>query len=570
MADNGVATTDKNDGKRMDSLKSLAQTPAARQLFMLAGIAGAVAIGIAAVMWSRAPNYGLLYGGLEQKDAAAVTQALQTGNTPYTLSADGSSIFVPAADVAGVRLKLAGQGLPQGSAASAVPQADSPFGMSDMAERSRYQSMLENDLSSTIAGLQSVRAARVHLALPKPSAFVRDNKPASASVVVSLYPGRQMDQGQVAAIVHLVAASVPDLDTRQVSVIDQAGNLLTVSDPDSASAIGDSRLRLSNRIEATYTQRVEDLLTPLVGAGKVRAQVFADLDFSQTEKASETFNHDNPALRSEQTNSETRTDAANNGGVPGALSNQPPNTGANATAANPAAAGAAGAKAGQNAATQTAQTPTQKTDSATRNYELDRTVSHVTDPAGKVARLSVAVVVDNKQVPDKDGKNKSVPFSAEEIARLTELTKNAVGFSAARGDSVSVINEAFRGAIADDEPQSTPFWERPGMLDLIKQGMGVMIALLVGFFVLRPILKGLLKPAPLSMNNVALAGPMPTVSVMVDDDDMTPDRVSTSPQLGSPALLAYEQKVGLAKRMAAENPKQVAQVVKSWVSDDGA
>jgi flagellar M-ring protein FliF len=570
MADNGVATTDKNDGKRMDSLKSLAQTPAARQLFMLAGIAGAVAIGIAAVMWSRAPNYGLLYGGLEQKDAAAVTQALQTGNTPYTLSADGSSIFVPAADVAGVRLKLAGQGLPQGSAASAVPQADSPFGMSDMAERSRYQSMLENDLSSTIAGLQSVRAARVHLALPKPSAFVRDNKPASASVVVSLYPGRQMDQGQVAAIVHLVAASVPDLDTRQVSVIDQAGNLLTVSDPDSASAIGDSRLRLSNRIEATYTQRVEDLLTPLVGAGKVRAQVFADLDFSQTEKASETFNHDNPALRSEQTNSETRTDAANNGGVPGALSNQPPNTGANATAANPAAGGAAGAKAGQNAATQTAQTPTQKTDSATRNYELDRTVSHVTDPAGKVARLSVAVVVDNKQVPDKDGKNKSVPFSAEEIARLTELTKNAVGFSAARGDSVSVINEAFRGAIADDEPQSTPFWERPGMLDLIKQGMGVMIALLVGFFVLRPILKGLLKPAPLSMNNVALAGPMPTVSVMVDDDDMTPDRVSTSPQLGSPALLAYEQKVGLAKRMAAENPKQVAQVVKSWVSDDGA
>ncbi|MGE7138188.1 flagellar basal-body MS-ring/collar protein FliF [Luteibacter sp. NPDC031894] len=568
MADNGVATTDSNAASRMHSLKSLAQTPAARQLFMLAGIAAAVAIGIAAVMWSRAPNYGLLYGGLEQKDAAAVTQALQAGNTPYTLSADGSSIFVPAADVAGVRLKLAGQGLPQGSAASSMPQTDSPFGMSDMAERTRYQSMLENDLSNTIAGLQSVRAARVHLALPKPSAFIRDNKPASASVVVTLYPGRQLDQGQVAAIVHLIAASVPGLDTRQVSVIDQGGSLLTVSDPDSASAIGDSRLRLSNRIEATYTQRVEDLLTPLVGAGKVRAQVFADLDFSQTEKASETFNHDNPALRSEQTSSDTRTDPANNGGVPGALSNQPPNTGANATAANPAAGGKPGATA---ATTQTAQqTPTQQTQSATRNYELDRTVSHVTDPAGKVARLSVAVVVDNKQVPDKDGKLKSVPFTPEELSRLTELTKNAVGFSADRGDSVSVINEPFRGTLAEDTPQGTPFWERPGMLDLIKQGLGVMIALIVGFFVLRPILKGLLKPAPLVMNNVALAGPMPTVSVMVDDDDMTPDRVSTSQaQLGSPALLAYEQKVGLAKRMAAENPKQVAQVVKSWVSEDG-
>ena len=568
MADNGVATTDSNAASRMDSLKSLAQTPAVRQILLLAGIAAAVAIGIAAVMWSRAPNYGLLYGGLEQKDAAAVTQALQAGNTPYTLSADGSSIFVPAADVAGIRLKLAGQGLPQGSAASAVSQTDSPFGMSDMAERSRYQSMLESDLSNTIAGLQSVRAARVHLALPKPSAFIRDNKPASASVVVTLYPGRQLDQGQVAAIVHLVAASVPDLDTRQVSVIDQAGNLLTVSDPDSASAIGDSRLRLSNRIEATYTQRVEDLLTPLVGAGKVRAQVFADLDFSQTEKASETFNHDNPALRSEQTSSDTRTEPANNGGVPGALSNQPPNTGANATAANPAAGGKAGA---QTASTQGAQSPTQQTQSATRNYELDRTVSHVTDPAGKVARLSVAVVVDNKQLPDKDGKTKSVPFTPEELARLTELTKNAVGFNAARGDSVSVINEPFHGNAVEDAPQSMPFWERPGMLDLIKQGLGVMVALIVGFFVLRPILKGLLKPAPVVMNNVALAGPVPTVSVMVDDDDMTPDRVSTTSQaqIGSPALLAYEQKVGLAKRMAAENPKQMAQVVKSWVSDDG-
>jgi len=568
MADNGVANTDSNASRRMDSLKSLSQTPAARQLFMLAGIAGAVAIGIAAVMWSRAPNYGLLYGGLEQKDAAAVTQALQAGNTPYTLSTDGSSIFVPAADVAGVRLKLAGQGLPQGSAAAALPQADSPFGMSDMAERSRYQSMLETDLSNTIAGLQSVRGARVHLALPKPSAFVRDNKPASASVVVSLYPGRQLDQGQVAAIVHLIAASVPELDTRQVSVIDQTGNLLTVSDPDSASAIGDSRLRLSNRIESTYTQRVEDLLTPLVGAGKVRAQVFADLDFSQTEKASETFNHDNPALRSEQTSSDTRTEPNANAGVPGALSNQPPNTGGNPTAANPAAGN--GKPGGQNASTQAAATPTQQTQNATRNYELDRTVSHVTDPAGKVARLSVAVVVDNKQVVGKDGKSTSVPFTPEELTRLTELTKNAVGFNATRGDSVSVINEAFRGAVAEEEPQGTPFYERPGMLDLIKQGLGVMIALIVGFFVLRPILKGLLKPAPIMMNNVALAGPMPTVSVMVDDDDMTPDRVSTSPQLGSPALLAYEQKVGLAKRMAAENPKQVAQVVKSWVSDDGS
>jgi flagellar M-ring protein FliF len=561
MADNGIANNNPpTPESRLGSFKSLVQAPGSRQIILLAGIAAAVAIGVAAVLWSRAPNYGLLYAGLEQKDAAAVTQVLQAGNLPYKLSPDGNSIFVPAEDVAGVRLKLAGQGLPQGSASATMPQADSPFGMSDMAERSRYQQLLENDLSGTIAGLQSIRAARVHLALPKPSAFIRDNSPASASVVVTLYPGRSLDQGQVAAIVHLVAASVPGLDTRQVSVIDQQGQLLTVSDPDSASAIGDSRLRLSNRIEATYTQRVEELLTPLVGAGKVRAQVFADLDFSQTEKASETFNHDNPALRSEQTNSETRHDVAAQGAVPGALNNQPPNAAPQPTAARP------DAKGGKQAATASQNEPSSSSSSATRNYELDRTVSHVSDPAGKVARLSVAVVVDNKQIPDKDGKMKSVPFTAEELERLTTLTKNAVGFSAERGDSVSVINEAFHETVSNDAPIDNPFWERPGMLELIKQGLGVLVALLVAFFVLRPMMRGLLRPQ-FPMNTAALSGPIPTVSVMVDDDDM--DDRQPAAKINAPALLAYEQKIGLAKRMASENPKQVAQVVKSWVGDDG-
>jgi flagellar M-ring protein FliF len=562
MADNGIATNNPpTPESRFGSLKSLAQAPGSRQILLLAGIAAAVAIGVAAVLWSRAPNYGLLYAGLEQKDAAAVTQALQAGNLPYKLSNDGGSIFVPAEDVAGTRLKLAGQGLPQGSAASTMPQTDSPFGMSDMAERSRYQQLLENDLSGTIAGLQSIRAARVHLALPKPSAFIRDNSPASASVVVTLYPGRSLDQGQVAAIVHLIAASVPGLDIRQVSVIDQQGQLLTVSDPDSASAIGDSRLRLSNRIESTYTQRVEELLTPLVGAGKVRAQVFADLDFSKTEKASETFNHDNPALRSEQTSSDTRRDGASEGGVPGALSNQPPNVVAQPTAAKP------DVKGKQVASTTTETPPSQSSSSATRNYELDRTVSHVSDPAGKVSRLSVAVVVDNKQVADKDGKFKSVPFTAEELERLTTLTKNAVGFNAERGDSVSVINEAFRESVDNDAPIDTPIWQRPGMLELIKQGLGVLVALLVAFFVLRPMMRGLLRPQYPVV--AALPSPMPTVSVMVDDDDMEHEGPQSA-KLNAPALLAYEQKIGLAKRMAAETPKQVAQVVKSWVADDGS
>jgi flagellar M-ring protein FliF len=561
MADNAIATTD--NGSRLDPFKQLARNPATRQLLLLVALAGAVALGVAVVLWSRGPNYGLLYAGLEQKDAAAITQALQASNTPYQLGSDGGSIMVPAADLAGVRLKLAAQGLPQGSAASgALPAGDSPFGMSDLAERTRYQQMLETDLGNTISGLQSVRGARVHLALPKPSAFIRDSRDASASVLVTMYPGRQLDASQVAAIVHLVAASVPNLDASQVSVIDQQGQLLTGSDPDSAAAVGDSRLRLATRIENTYAQRIEQLLTPLVGPGKVRAQVYADLDFSQTEKATETFDHDHPALRSEQTSSDQHGSDAASGGVPGALSNQPPTLVAQPTAANPGAG-----KAATSVASADTAAGGERSSSATRNYELDRTISHVSDPAGRLVRLTVAVVVDNKLVPATDtdtggdGTDKSVPFTAVELAHLTDLAKNAVGFDAARGDSVSVVNQPFRSGPAVDAPPELPLWQRPGALDLIKQGIGVLIALVVAFGLLRPLLKGLLRGGP----QPAFAGAtgLPSVSVRIDD---TPDDRS---RLGAPQVVAYEQKIGLARRMVSDNPKQVAQVVRNWVSEDG-
>ncbi|AIF49200.1 flagellar basal-body MS-ring/collar protein FliF [Dyella japonica] len=565
MADNALATTDEKPGSRLD-LKQLARTPASRQLLLLVGVAAAVALGVAVVLWSRGPNYGLLYAGLEQKDAAAVTQALQASNTPYTLGADGSSIMVPASDLAAIRLKLASQGLPQGSVATAAaPGGDSPFGMSDLAERTRYQQMLETDLGNTIAGLQSVRAARVHLALPKPSAFIRDNKEASASVLVTLYPGRQLDASQVAAIVHLVASSVPNLDPKQVSVVDQQGQLLTTTDPGSASAVGDSRLRLATRIENTYAQRIEELLTPLVGPGKVRAQVYADLDFSETEKATETFGHDHPALRSEQTNSEQHVGEANDAGVPGALSNQPPNTVAQPTAAKPNAG-----KGAKTAATAQSSGPSDTTSSATRNYELDRTISHVSDPAGRLARLTVAVVLDNKSVAGDKGAPKSVPFTPQELEHLTTLTRNAVGYNEARGDSVSVINQPFhQDPNANLEAPSQPFWERPGMLDLIKQAAGILVALLVAFGLLRPLLRGLSR-APIPGRELAVAGAggpgAPTISVRVDDKDDMDEPVRLG---GVPPQLAYEQRIGIARRMVSENPKQVAQVVKSWVGEDG-
>jgi flagellar M-ring protein FliF len=560
MADNIPATAN----PRQDPLKVLLRNPTTRLLMLLVSVAAAVALGVGIVLWSRGPNYALLYAGLDPKDAAAVTQALQSTGTPFRLGADGASISVPADVLADTRLKLAAQGLPQGSTAGATSaQNDSPFGMSDLAESTHYREMLETDLGNTIAGLQFVRAARVHLALPKPSAFIRDNHPASASVLLTLYPGRQLDSSQVQAIVHLVSSSVPDLDPAQVSVVDQQGTLLTVSDPNSPGAVGDAHMRLVTRMENSYAQRIETLLTPLVGAGRVRAQVDVALDFSQTEKASESYDGDKPALRSEQTSSDTKRDDGN-GQIAGALSNQPPNTVAQPTAAKPNAGTPPAANA---AASNTASaTPTDSSSSATRNYELGRTISHVTDPAGRLTRVTVAVVVDNK--PAADGKGKSIPLSTQELQHLTDLTKNAVGYDQQRGDSVTVINQAFSDDIATyTAPVAQPFWMRPGMLDLIKQGAGILIALLIAFGLLRPLLKGLLRaPGPMP----ALAGPVPTVSVRIADDDRDeradPVRI-TSPQIQN---MAYEQKIGVARKLVQENSKQVAQVVMNWVGEDGS
>jgi flagellar M-ring protein FliF len=567
MADNAIAARD-NDAARPDPFKQIARSPAARQMLLLVAIAAAVALGVAVVLWSRGPNYGLLYAGLDQKDAAAVAQELQAGNTPFQLSADGSSIMAPAADLAGLRLKLASKGLPRGSATSSVmPASESPFGMSDLAERTRYQQMLESDLSATIGGLQSVRAARVHLAMAKPSAFIRDNREASASVLVTLYPGRQLDAGQVAAIVHLVASSVPGLDAREVSVVDQQGQLLT-TDPSSPAAVGDDRLRMATRIENTYAQRIEELLTPLVGPGRVRAQVYADLDFSQSEKATETYGHDHPALRSEQTSSERRGGGAAGGGIPGALSNQPPSLVAQPTAANPDAG-----KANPSAAASSATVASgDVSSSATRNFELDRTISHISDPAGRLARLTVAVVLDNK-LADKGpatagsaagAASAGVPFTAQELERLTELTKNAVGFDAARGDSVSVVNQPFQRPVAPEALPEPPLWERPGAMDLIKQGIGVLIALLVAFGLLRPLLRGVTRG---TSNAKALPAPRPQISVRVADEpeaDGQPARLA-----GATPALEYEQRIGQARRLVGENSRQVAQVVRNWVSEDG-
>jgi flagellar M-ring protein FliF len=394
----------------------------------------------------------------------------------------------------------------------------------------------------------------VHLALPKSSAFIRDRSQASASVMVALYPGRQLDASQVGAIVHLVAASVPELDPQRVQVVDQSGQLLTSSDPNSDTAIGDARFRLVRQIETAYASRLEELLTPLVGAGHVRAQVFAQMDFTETEKTSENFDPQKSAIRSEQSASERRADAVASG-VPGALSNQPPNTPAQPTAANPKG-GTADATAG------TQKDNGEISQSATRNYEVDRTISHTREPVGQVNRLTVAVALDNKTSLDEKGKPVSTPFTKDELDQMTALVKNAVGFDEKRGDNVSVVNAQFLSP-PDLEPVNVPLWQQPTVREIVKQGIGALLALGLILIVLRPLFRNLVGPSRAQQLALAAAGANGLEPIA---DTLTLGGRVSAP--GTPPL-GFEQKVELAKRVASQDPKQVAQVVKTWVGEDG-
>src|SRR5262245_35860717 len=430
--------------------------PSLKPLALLIGIAAAVAAGVVIVLWSKEPTYSLLYGNLGQQDAAQIAQALDTNNIPYKL--DAGTITVPADRVHDARLKLAAQGLPEGDGGFAVMSKEPGFGVSQFMEGARYQHALETELARTISNLQPVEGARVHLALPRQSAFVRDRRPPSASVFLQMKPGRRLESEQVTAIVNLVASSVPELEAQQVTVVDQQGRLLSAPEGDSELAARDKQLEIARSMEERYTQRVEQLLAPLVGPGRVRAQVVADVELSTTEEARELYRPESQIVRSEQTSEETSRNGAGPQGVPGALTNQPPTPGValppGASVAPQGATGAQAAQSGQNGqntggakadgATAAPNPPDNTSRQATRNYEIDRTVAYTRQPAGRLKRLTVAVLVDNQRTTAEDGTVTETALSQEQLANMTQLVKDAVGFDASRGDSVNVVNASFK------------------------------------------------------------------------------------------------------------------------------
>jgi flagellar M-ring protein FliF len=537
--------------------RSLADTvPGLRQLSLLVGVAGAVAAAVWLVLWSQGPNYSMLYGQLSDRDAAAVVQSLSAAGIPNKLDPASGAVLVVADRLHDARLKLAGEGLPQGDGLGIeMLREQEGFGTSQFMESARYQHALETELSRTIVRVQGVQSARVHLALPKQSVFVRDRRRASASVMLQLYAGRRLDPAQVSAIVHLVASSVPELEAEQVTVVDQNGTLLSSPKGGDDLAATARQLDYQRQLEERYERRIEELLSPLVGVGRVRAGVTADVDFTIAERTSEDYDPGQQVVRSEQTSADSRPAGDLALGIPGALSNQPPaTTPAPPAAAQQAAAAEEAAAAGPQAAT---------SQRATRNYEIDRIISHVREPTGSVRRLSVAVILDNKPAPagaaEADVPAAGVAWSAEEIERFTSIVREAVGFDEARGDRVQVINAGFTPGPELGEVEAPPVWKSPALWSMGRQALGAALVLVLAFVVLRPLMK--------SLTGGAAGGALVPVGGTAGVPDVGQDRVTLS-RGGAPAP-NYEQQVAAARSLIGQDPRRAADVVKDWVTTDG-
>jgi flagellar M-ring protein FliF len=538
--------------------RGLADIPGLKQAGLLAGVAAAIAAAIWLVLWSQGQNYTVLYGQLSERESGQVMDALTAAGIEFKLNPSGA-VSVPESKVQEARIRLASQGLPQSdSMGIEMIQKDSALGNSSLMESARYQSVLETELARTIIKVQGVQSARVHLALPKPSVFLRDAHKATASVMLQLYPGRRLEPGQVAAIVHLVASSVPELSANDVTLVDQAGSLLNSPDENAEAAASTRHFEQTRKLEESYQQRIIELLEPMLGAGRVRATVTADMDYTVTEQTRENYDPQKTAVRSEQTSNEMRKNGDGAEGIPGALSNQPPGTsgapvipGA-ATPGNPvsppnAAAGAAGAANSG---------PSSSAQRSTRNFEVDRTLSYVKQPVGTLKRLNVGVVLDDWQKVDADGKVTTAPMSDTDIKRFSQLIKESIGLKDDRGDQINVMNQAFKSNAALPPVDGLPLWQQPWLIQLAKQIVGAALVLLVAFLVLRPLMKSLTKPAKRSS---AASG-----------DDIDGDRLSLSGQ-GKAIKLSpsFEQQIAAARTLVGQDPRRAAQVVKDWVSADG-
>ncbi|OWS71841.1 flagellar M-ring protein FliF [Polynucleobacter aenigmaticus] len=526
---------------------------------ILLGIGSAAVIAVMAAfwMWSQEPKYRVVFSNFSDKDGGAIVAVLEQMNVPYKVADGGGAIMIPSDQVHQARLKLASMGLPKGGNVGFELLENQKFGVSQFVEQVNFQRALEGEIEKSIQAISVVENARVHLAIPKSTVFVRDMQKATASVLIKLQPGRSMDPRQVSAVVHLVSSSVPNLDISNVNVVDQNGNLL--SDPSKkgdAEMLDPSRLKYIEEMQKGIVARVEAIIAPIVGEKNVHAEANAEIDFSRSEQADEIFkpnqNPETAVIRSLQKNESIVSGAGSAGsgaasGVPGALSNQPP---ANATAplsTDPKAT--ASAEAAGNSQKHT-----------TTNFEVDKTVRFSQKSMGGIKRLSVAVVVNHKDEVDKDGKVTSRPLNEDEKKQINELAKQAMGYSEERGDSLSVVNSRF-SPVKTEEVPDLPIWKNPAYIEMAKDAAKLLLGIAAMFLLykkaLSPMITKLLTHEPKARTLTQSLG-------SANDDP-------SNYQAGSAQLSGqgYQQDLQNAKLLAKDNPKMVANVVTSWVSGNG-
>ena len=519
------------------------------KILLAFGVAAVIAVMTGFWLWSQQPDYRVLFSNYSDKDGGAIVAALEQMNVPYKFSEGGSAILVPSEHVAEARLKVAAMGLPKGGNVGFELLENQKFGVSQFVEQVNFQRALEGELERSIQAIGAVQNARVHLAIPKSTVFVRDEQKPTASILINLHPGRTLDPQQVSAVVHLVASSVPELTANNVTLVDQNGNLLSdTSKKSGLNNLDPSQLKYIDDLQQSIIKRVESIIAPMVGEKNVHAEANAEIDFSTLEQAAETYKPnqepDAIVIRSQQSNESQSSTSTSASGVPGALSNQPP---ANATApitSTPAntAAGLTGMPGN-----------TQK--NVTTNYEVDKTIRYVQQPMGGIKRLTVAVVVNDKQETDKKGKVTNRPLTDDEKKQITELAKQAMGFSEARGDSLSVVNTSFAGVQHEDIGE-LPIWKQQATIDMakdfLKMGIGVLAIFLLYKRALKPMVTKLTADVPHMLPH--------------HHDDGTIVSLSEEQEVMQANQRGYQQNLEAAKMLAKDNPKMVANVVTAWVS----
>ncbi|MCS3803594.1 flagellar M-ring protein FliF [Chromobacterium alkanivorans] len=558
-----------------DRFKAL---PNNKKILFLAAVAAIFAVVVGAVVLNRTPSYKVLFSNISDRDGGQVAASLQQMNVPYQLS-EGGTISVPSDKVYDARLKLAAQGLPKAGGVGFELMDNQKFGISQFAEQVNYQRAIEGELARTIEAVGSVETARVHIAIPKQSVFVREQQQPTASVMLSLFRGRLLDAGQIAGILHLVSSSVPNLPVKNVTIVDQDGNLLSKQNgPDENSGLDQRQLGYVRQIEEGYVKRIEDILEPIFGKGNSRAQVTASVDFAEVEQTSETFKPNsspNPsATRSQQISEKLNNGAALPSGVPGALSNQPPSAASAPISLPPGAAPGTATLSGQ---TMGASGTLQR--DITTNYEVDKTIQHTKMPQGGVKRLSAAVVVNYRRMPDKNGEMKPTPLTPQEVQQINNLVKEAMGFNTQRGDTLNVVNAAFADAEvpATLQEKVTDYVTSNGS-SLIKYGLLTIAVLYLLFGVVRPIMRDLVKPpAPAKGSEeeaaaqAAAAGGRLLGVAGEEGEEGAAGHAGGAAGGGDPReaqMRQYTTNLEAVREMVKSDPRMAAQIIKEWISAD--